>query len=449
MYRRWKDDPNDMTPGTIKKERRQVERAEKGLRGYEFGEKIAQRVAERFRREGIDPAEMSKALAGGNSSVPHRVVHATREVLAAATPMSLLGQPPTPISPPLLAFPTPSLQETELNSLAHPPPDVKVFKPILRPVDFEGEPSPLPLQPEEPPPKNISESSDYFGIRKRRKSLQRTASTSQVMPDQDPIQTRNRESGVAIPRDSPEDAVKAPTKHVIEQNRRYSDLFLFILVGRPVPNVGLDRGFSSIGGLLGMLLHLIGFTAFVAVHSWALVVSFVLTSRSISYFLHWTYLNLSGQTDLSIVLKDYFKLCRHEWDIVYAEDGQRLSAWSVALGLLELMAIQASEHCLESVQMMHSLISVEQCRKSDGWLKVQAISSCSRDKQIHFHRLYLLRQIRLSGRNPLDYRDDARSGDGLQPELLRAIGNLGTWTTRLAKVYWSPEAETASWKVVF
>ncbi|KAM0786453.1 hypothetical protein ACM66B_001915 [Microbotryomycetes sp. NB124-2] len=358
MYRRWKDDPDDPTPGSVRKSRRQVERAEKGMRGLEFGEKLARRVADRLRSEGEHTQSgRSNDLTAGTDR--QHVKQVVKQVLAAATPMSLMGapsSPATPVSPPLFAFPTPAYEDTPptsvsegKNSPAAPP------KPLLKPRNDIVEPSPMPspmlLEVASTPARPREDLDDYFTLRQRTRS-QRRAPFQQVVSLE---QIRDR----SIQRDQASTPVingstqpsylgkqlTRPTSRVLRKLRSqfqaHLDLVLWVLIGRPDTTAPINQNLSSVGGVLGVLVHLIGFVAFLVVHVWALVVSAALTTRSVAYFLHWTFLNLTGRTDLSIVVKDYYTLCRHEWDTVCAEDGVRLSVWSVVLGLLELMAVQA------------------------------------------------------------------------------------------------------------
>ncbi|KAK4047384.1 hypothetical protein OIV83_005431 [Microbotryomycetes sp. JL201] len=355
MYRRWKDDPDDPTPGSIRKSRRQVERAEKGMKGLELGEKIARRLADRLRRErGQVDAENGETLSRREAQVVQEVV---KEVLSTATPMSILGVPSTPASPPLFGFPTPAAYEDtpptsvsdEIDSPAAPP------KPFLKPLIDAAEPSPLPspmlLDRVGTPAGQKGETGDYFTLRQRTRSQRRIPSQ---LTSLERIRDRSIKhdqaagpSGITSRPSYLGKQLSRPTSEALRklrsQLRAHLDLALLVLVGRPDAGAPIDQSIASVGGILGILVHLVGFLAFVLVHVWALIVSAALAARSITFFMHWTFLNLTGRTDLSIVVKDYYKLCRHEWDAVCVQDGVRLSAWSVMLGLLELTAVQASK----------------------------------------------------------------------------------------------------------
>jgi hypothetical protein len=336
-YRRWKDDPSDTTPGTIKKERRRVERAEQGMRGFEYGQRIGRRLASRLRKERTDhPDESQDSMEEREEAI----IAEARHELVAATPMSLFGGSPSPLSPPLFSFETPALTDplstSSPDAIPPTPLDLAPPKPSLRPIFDDAEPSPLPLSPEEPPVKpGLDEG--YFSIRQRRRSKPKVSTSA--------LDTRHSTStSLTPPPLTPTDHVISATVDTVQsQLRAHADLLIWILVGAPETSGSLDQGLASVGGLLGGILHLFGFVVFVLVHSWALVVSLALTLRSIVLFLHWVGLNLRGKTDLSIVVKEYLALCRKEWDKVCAEDGVRLGVWSVGLGLFELMAIQASE----------------------------------------------------------------------------------------------------------
>lgn len=324
------------------------------MKGYEVGQRIARKLAERLRKE-----QYEGPLEAGEES-DEREAEAVAEVvqreMVAATPMSMFGASPSSLSPPLFSFATPGLTDSypstaSSNDLPPTPFGFHPPKPSLRPIFDDAEPSPLPLVPEEPPATRTLDEG-YFSIRKRRPSRPTKPAPRIVTGNLgSPATSAGRKPSprTASPRTPTQRLVDSAWGGCRHQLRAHADLLVWLLVGAPEMSAGLDQGLASVGGLLGILLHLVGFAFFILVHTWAALVSLALTLRSVVFFLHWTFLNLTGQTDLSIVVKEYLALCRKEWDTVCAEDGVRLSVWSVGLGLFELMAVQASELTLRQL----------------------------------------------------------------------------------------------------
>ncbi|GAA5956903.1 hypothetical protein JCM3765_006636 [Sporobolomyces pararoseus] len=104
-----------------------------------------------------------------------------------------------------------------------------------------------------------------------------------------------------------------------------------------------DTSISSLGGIIGLFVHLVGFSFFVTAHTSSLAASSVFAFRSVIIFLYWLTLNLCGRTDLSRAVIAYWKSCRKEWDrVCVEEEGSRgLTAWSVMRGLVELAALHS------------------------------------------------------------------------------------------------------------
>lgn len=358
MYRKWKDDPDDKVPRSVRQDRRRLERAESGLRGFDLGERIGVRLAEKLRRERGPTEEAVPRMAIPREDSPSTV--------KAATPMSFLlsldddyetQQPAVPSvpSPPLSSFSpespffdTPSSTATSLGpprtpSLVPIPP-----KPKLGPIFDEAEPSPFPFTPHEPPVPVPADQDDYFAIRRRRGSRPRP--TSLIAEDSNPegsATSITHSPARLFPSPSPSqpnravfavgNALGSALRGIESRRRAHLDLIVWVLVGAPRSADGL----SGVGGFAGVVLHLFGFSAFVLVHTLSLLVSTYATLRSVLVFLHWTFLNLTGRTDLSIVAAEYFALCRNEWDKVAVEDGVALGVCSVLVGLAEIAAIQA------------------------------------------------------------------------------------------------------------
>ncbi|KAL8284122.1 hypothetical protein RQP46_004871 [Phenoliferia psychrophenolica] len=353
-YRRWKDDPDSTEPRTVRKDRRRLERAESGLRGFDLGEKIAVRLADKLRKEQHANA-MGVELAKDKVAVP-------ASSFRAATPMSLflvpqdLEQEPRPAtmsSPPLLTLsPTPLLDPSwsgstdsapiQTPSLLFAPP-----KPKLAPIFDEAEPSPFPIVP---PPTSAPIDDGYFALRQRKRPRTQPSQPASVaaqlsLPEPDVASVSRSHSSPASPPPhntghlftAATNPIRRAVRAIERRARTHVDLVVWILIGAPQPE---DR-LSSVGGLVGVLLHLFGFAFFVLVHSGALLVSTFVTLRSIAFFLHWTFLNLTGRTDLSVVAREYIRLCTKEWNLVAEQDGVRLGVWSVAVGILEMAAIQA------------------------------------------------------------------------------------------------------------
>lgn len=123
------------------------------------------------------------------------------------------------------------------------------------------------------------------------------------------------------------------------------DVIAWILIGS-FDEPEHDSSISSPGGIIGVLVHLIGFSFFVISHTVSLAASSVLAFRSVTLFLYWLTLNLCGRTDLSRAVVAYWVSCRREWNRVCVEEegGVGLGTWSVLRGLVELTALHSSEH---------------------------------------------------------------------------------------------------------
>ncbi|KAK4055902.1 hypothetical protein OIO90_003159 [Microbotryomycetes sp. JL221] len=378
MYRRWRQDPENSMTATVLQSQRQVDRAEKGMRSLEVSERFARKLADKLRVE----RRATLAVDNGHpkvSIVPEAgpgIVLARPPRLKTATPATLLSSlsSPSPASPPLFSFPTPGLEETPPTSVSTGAEDSTFAppKPCLRPLLDIGEPSPLPspmlLQVVDSPklgPRQTNrevagseDGGDYFTLRQRTRSQRRTTKPVTSL-EHGKEHTIRQEAQTNSPGSNETGKQTGTLSHVTTQLSRRSsrssafrkvqsqvrehlDLILWILVGQPnVEPSSIDQSIASIGGVLGFVVHLIGFSGFVVVHVWALIIATLLTLRSIAFFMHWTFLNVTGQTDLSIVIKDYYRLCRKEWDMVSEQDGSKLSVLSVMLGLFELMAVQA------------------------------------------------------------------------------------------------------------
>lgn len=114
---------------------------------------------------------------------------------------------------------------------------------------------------------------------------------------------------------------------------------VWILVGS-----GADSSNESVGGVVGLLVHLAGFTFFVLSHSAFLAASSVLAFRTSAIFIYWVTLNLVGKTDLSRAIVAYYGAGRREWGrVVEEERATAITVWSALRGLAELAALHSSE----------------------------------------------------------------------------------------------------------
>ena len=378
FYRSWKDDPNDEgLSGNAKKERRRLERAENSMKGFEVGERLVSKIAERLRRdqesareETTDEEELSRK--------PSQASTSTIEAPAfrAATPLSLFAPMPANrldnsfdfLSPPLPTLTPGFLFDSAASTLSSHSPATPFAppKPKLGPLFNDAEPSPFPFTPLHSLSEAAADEDDYFTVRR----TTRRSPTSKPPPcdvsdlhalspaitgilDTPPITSFPNPIASHIP-PSPRHPSSTPTRLRVtlgspldfasrtfeRRARAHAGLLIWIAVGSAKPTIN-GAGLDSVGGVFGALLHLIGFLFFLVVHSYSLVLSTLITLRSIALFGHWTFLNLTGRTDLSLVAKEYLVLCRKEWDLVCEQDGVRLGVWSVAIGLLEMAAIQA------------------------------------------------------------------------------------------------------------
>jgi len=126
---------------------------------------------------------------------------------------------------------------------------------------------------------------------------------------------------------------------------RFVDFAIYVLVGNYEERDACDNSVDSLGGFIGILIHLIGFVFFVVSHTASLAVSSIVAARTLAIFLYWTVLNLSGRTELSRAVIAYWRTCRKEWDRVCIEEegGNGLSILSAMRGLAELAALHSSE----------------------------------------------------------------------------------------------------------
>ncbi|KAI5481870.1 protein of lipase, class 3 family [Pseudohyphozyma bogoriensis] len=365
-YRSWKDDPTaDEKSGRDRKQRRRVAGAERGLHGLEAGQRLATRLVERLRKEKIKGLERLDGKELDEHADEAEEIIRRAATLAKATPLSFFDAIPAELSP---LYPTPSsiysssslYTSSSLDSstqspepsappLVAPPP-----KPTLGPhlPDQEGDLSPFPFSPFEALPTSITEprstepeEEDYFNIsrlRHRKKSVKKPRLSTPLTPAPTSSEKAKglssmSETSASGPSPASQSFFHVATSSLLSFATAHFELTLWILIGSTTADLSSPT-FMNIGGLLGVLLHLFGFAFFILTHLWDLFVSIYATTRSVCLFLHWSWLNLTGRTDLSQVVIEYVRMCRKEWDEVAREDGVRLGVMSVVLGLAELLS---------------------------------------------------------------------------------------------------------------
>ncbi|KAL7339820.1 Proteophosphoglycan ppg4 [Rhodotorula toruloides] len=304
------------------RQRRRVKRAESGLRAYEIGVEVGRRVAGRLERH-----RSRKGQAGSQPTAEQEREHGSgrAESLVAVTPAQLLGVPPSPSSsdvsnkrspPSRLAF------TGDIDDLSPLPPAA----PALRPLSILD----LPPLPTVATPFNLDPSSpdDYFALQRRRTSI---SSNSPA-----------KLAAFATPSTPKTPFILQPLPNPSPMRTALLDWIIFFLIGSPRPPsvAGLDTSLATVGGLIGVLVHSLGFLFFVVYHLTALLISSYGALRATAVFLYWAGLNLSGRTEVSKAVVEYWRTCRVEWDKVVDEEGEdTVSVFAVVKGVLELAAL--------------------------------------------------------------------------------------------------------------
>lgn len=384
LYRKWQDQDEELQglSSSARKDKRRLDTAERGLKGLEVGQRTARRWAEKLRKESREVQVSVKAKGVSDILQMEPIIDST--FVRAATPLSLfddIGALSGFVSPPLPDYsPMSYLDSSALPSSNGPPQtsfDFPPSKPKLAPIftDNFPEPSPFPL-PTKLPTRDTSDFG-YFGINKEQVSFPSTEENflsldssfdlldalpapppliSSISPTSPILLTASPASQKAAllqPTSPIREAAKVistvgePLTFAFEKLSTYAknnlDFLVWILVGSSSPKIFQPSSMEgeNVAGLAGAIMHLVGFTFFILVHSFALLVSTYATLRSIILFSHWTYLNLTGRTDLSIVAKEYFSFCHVEWNKVSSSDGTRLGVWGVMIGFMEMAAVQA------------------------------------------------------------------------------------------------------------
>jgi hypothetical protein len=314
------------------RQKRRVRRAESGLRAYEIGVEVGRRVAGRLERHRSRRAEVAWRSSATDGE---REEEQRRDSLVAVTPAQLLGVPPSPSptgassdkSPPSLS--TPSGDANEIPPL--PP-----AAPALRPLSIPD----LPPLPTVATPFDLDPSfpEDYFALHRRRTSIAPNSPT--------------KHAAFASPSTPKTPFILQPLPNPSPMRTALLDWIIFLLIGSPRPPsvAGLDNSLATVGGLVGILVHSLGFLFFVAYHLTALLASSYGALRSTAIFLYWAGLNLSGRTEVGKAVVEYWRTCRAEWNKVVDEEGEDpLSGAAVVRGVLELAALHRSESWSDSL----------------------------------------------------------------------------------------------------
>ncbi|GJN90328.1 hypothetical protein Rhopal_003337-T1 [Rhodotorula paludigena] len=125
------------------------------------------------------------------------------------------------------------------------------------------------------------------------------------------------------------------------------DSLIWVLIGSPPSpsSADLDTTVASLGGLVGLVVHSIGFVFFVGFHLATLFIASYAGMRATAIFAYWAWMNLTGRTVVAKAVVEYWRTCRVEWDKVCLCEGEpELSAWSVVKGVAELAALQSMTH---------------------------------------------------------------------------------------------------------
>ncbi|EGU11245.1 Proteophosphoglycan ppg4 [Rhodotorula toruloides ATCC 204091] len=305
------------------RQRRRVKRAESGLRAYEIGVEVGRRVAGRLERHRSRRGELvSQLTAEGKRDEASR----RSDSLVAATPAQLLGVPPSPSSVGGPIKGSSSSYPASTGDIDDIPP-LPPAAPALRPLSIPD----LPPLPTVATPFNLDPSSpdDYFALQKRRRTGLSSNSPSKL-------------AAFAIPSTPKTPFILQPLPNPSPMRTALLDWVIFLLIGSPrSPTVaGFDSSLATVGGLIGILVHSLGFLFFVAYHLTTLLISSYGALRTTAVFIYWAGLNLSGRTEVSKAVVEYWRTCRSEWDKVVDEKGEdTVSVIAVLKGVLELAAL--------------------------------------------------------------------------------------------------------------
>ncbi|BGP56566.1 hypothetical protein JCM8202v2_004191 [Rhodotorula sphaerocarpa] len=277
---------DDVSRRQAERQKRRVKRAETGIKVYELGARVGRQVAGRLERHRSRRADVS-ALSYSSDADETDGGENGFDPKSAVTPARLLGTPPR---------------------------------------------SPFALE-------DAAMAPDYFGMRHR--------SHRPTGPSRPPSAALDRHQERPLPSTLPRRPsfkLRPYPRSIAHTGNVALDWIIWILVGSPPnPNTaGLDTSIAFVGGLLGGVIHLIAFTFFVAYHTSALLVASGIALRATIIFLYWAGLNLTGRTEVSKSVVEYWRTCRNEWDKVCAEEGESsLGMMRVLRGFAELAALQS------------------------------------------------------------------------------------------------------------
>lgn len=305
---------------------------------YELGAKVGRHVAGRLERH------RSRRIVASAAERPQLAPRdpegtgtaAAVDPLAAVSPAHLLGTPPLPATTPSsFSAETLGLPPFDDDMLLSPP-----SAPPLRPVNLSD---PLPTVSTPFILEDAALAPDYFGMRHSSTISSRRGSLPAV-------ETRKSDSSLdfaAAATRGPERPfqLKAHPSRLSKTRHFVVDWVIWILIGSPPDpaTAGLDTSIAFVSGLLGFAIHLVAFVFFVLYHTSALLVASCVALRTTGIFLYWAALNLSGRTEVSRSVVEYWRTCRREWDKVHEEEGEpAIGPWSVVRGLAELAILQSS-----------------------------------------------------------------------------------------------------------
>ncbi|GAA5991130.1 hypothetical protein JCM10908_006552 [Rhodotorula pacifica] len=320
----------------IERQRRRVKRAESGIKLYELGAKVGRHVAGRLERHRSQQHVIVSPLQSGGVAQALRPRMTPAGSFGAVSPADLLGTPPTPESLPSASLEQPDLPPlSDGDELLESPPSA----PALRPTSLAD---PLPTVSTPFFLEDAALAPDYFGMRHRSTTSSRRGS----LPVADVGKTALNGDFAAATRHISERpfALKAHPSRFSKTRHIAIDWVIWILIGSPPDptSAGLDTSIAFVGGLLGIAIHLVAFTFFVLYHTSALLVASCVALRATAIFLYWLALNLSGRTEVSRSVVEYWRTCRTEWDKVYEEEGEgRIGPISIVRGLAELAILQS------------------------------------------------------------------------------------------------------------
>lgn len=320
---------DDVSRRQAERQKRRVKRAETGIKVYELGARVGRQVAGRLERHRSRRADVS-ALSYSSDADETDGGENGFDPKSAVTPARLLGTPPSPVAEPPERSPR---FPAAFNSPLLPP-----SAPPLKPLNLRD---PLPSVGSPFALEDAAMAPDYFGMRHR--------SHRPTGPSRPPSGALDRHEERPLPSTLPRRPsfkLRPYPRSIAHTGNVALDWIIWILVGSPPnPNTaGLDTSIAFVGGLLGGVIHLIAFTFFVAYHTSALLVASGIALRATIIFLYWAGLNLTGRTEVSKSVVEYWRTCRGEWDKVCAEEGESsLGIVRVLRGFAELAALQSSK----------------------------------------------------------------------------------------------------------